>query len=263
MCYWVGSKKVREQILKHLQQNPEDEIAQLFYKTFIEPNKPIENIQLQEHFIAIGKGKPNLTVLVKEHGILKFKNMEWTLRWTYFDRKTQQNKEGRPLLNSTCEKVFWQHKDLIYKQRCVIPIDGYWEFFHQGGQTYPHFIYPSNNGLFYAGGIWNSYVDKTTGEIFENFSIITTPPNSLTHKLHNNPKAPNGSRMLLLMNYNQIIDYLDESLRKDDLKNEFFKAFPEKQMNYHPTVRFLKKEFQDYLFSPKVQEPFRYDELIA
>lgn len=263
MCYWVGSKKVREQVLKHLKQNPEDEIAQLFYKTFIEPNEPNKSLSLQEHPVAIGKGKPKLSSLVKENGILEFKNLEWTLQWSYFDRKTGQNKEGRPLLNSTCENVFWQHKDLIYSQRCVIPVDGYWEFYHFKGKTFPHFIYPSNGGLFYLGGIWNSYVDKSTGEIIETFSVITTPPNNTIKKLHNNPKAPNGARMLLILDYNQILDYLDETFTKDDIRRQFFNPYADEKMKYHPTIRFLKKENHQYLSSIKVQEPFEYPELVA
>lgn len=121
MCYWVGSKKVRESILKPFQHNPNDEISQLFYTRFVAPDNLNNTIELQERFVAIGKGKPILTVLVKEQGELSFKNMQWILQWTYFDKKSQQIKEGRLLLNASCEHVFWQHKDLVYTQRCIVP----------------------------------------------------------------------------------------------------------------------------------------------
>jgi putative SOS response-associated peptidase YedK len=262
MCYWVGSKKVREVLLKQKQQNPEDEIPQLFYNTFIEPKEPNNKIELKEHFVAIGKAKPQLTALIKEQGRLKFKNLKWTLHWNYFDSKTRQTKEGRPLLNSTCENVFWQHKDLIYSNRCVIPIDGYWEFYHFNGQTYPYFIKPTGDGLFYLGGIWNAYVDKQTGEISDTFSVISTPPNRIAEKLHNNPKAPNGPRMLLILDYEQIGDYLDESLKKEALQNNFLKPYSTEKMKFHPTIRFLKKEYLEYIASERVQEPFAYPELV-
>ncbi|MGE4287344.1 MAG: SOS response-associated peptidase family protein [Salinivirgaceae bacterium] len=263
MCYWVGSKKVRESILKHFQQDPNDEISQLFYTSFVAPDNPNSTHELQEYFVAVGKSKPMLTALVKEHGVLSFKNIQWTLQWTYFDKKSQQIKEGRPLLNSSCEKVFWQHKDLIYTQRCIIPIDGYWEFFHFNGTTFPHFIYPANKDLFYIGGIWNTYSDKQTGEITDTLSILTTPPNKIARKLHNNPKAPNGSRMLLILDYQQIHHFLDESLNSHELRTHFFKPYPDEKMLYHPTIQFLKKENREWQASIKVQEPFNYTELIA
>ncbi|MDA3894373.1 MAG: SOS response-associated peptidase family protein [Salinivirgaceae bacterium] len=263
MCYWVGTRKIREVLLQQLQKNPQDEIPQLFYKTFIDPPKPENGLELMEHPVAVGKAKPVITTLAKYKGEYKFTNRAWTLNWNFWDSKTKQEKAGRPLLNSRSENVFWQHKDLIYSKRCIIPVDGYWEFFHFKGQTYPYFIYPEHGGLFYLGGIWNEYVDKTTGEVIEGFSIITTPPNALTSKLHNNPKAHDGSRMLLIVDENQIHKFLDESLSKTEISKQFFKPYAAEKMKYHSTIRFLKKEFADYVNSGKVQESFEYPELVA
>ena len=61
MCYWVGTKKVREEMEKRFKAaGANDEIAQLFYKAFIE--KP--NNEFKEFYVAIGKGKPTLTTLI-------------------------------------------------------------------------------------------------------------------------------------------------------------------------------------------------------
>ena len=261
MCYWVGSKKVREAMKRQFQEDPEDEIAQLYYKTFIASDKK-EILKPQEYWVAIGKSKPLLTVAVVEEGQLKFKDLSWTLEWTYKDYKTGEIKQGRPLLNSTCENVFWQHKDLIYRKRCIIPVDGYFEFYHFKGNTYPHFIYPKDKGVFYLGGIWNSSVNRETGEISETFSFITTPPNPITQKLHNNPKAPSGPRMLLILDKKNASKFLDYKLTKDEIKS-FFKPIDPQNMEYHPTIRFLKKEFLEFINTPKVQEPFYYPELEA
>jgi putative SOS response-associated peptidase YedK len=214
-----------------------------------------------EYYVAIGKGKPLLTTLVKEEGSLQFRNMKWTLPYTYFDKKTNSN-TTRELLNSTAERVFFQHKSLIYKQRCLIPIDGYFEYHHFQGDTYPYFIYPTKKDLFYAGGIWEREVDQETGEVFDMFSIITTPPNPLIGKIHNNPKAPNGPRMLLLIPGEDALNYLDENLNTNQIK-ELLKPLNDTEMKAHTVARFLKKEFVDYINSPRVQEYFEYPELAA
>ena len=253
-------KKVREELFRRFQENPDDEIAQLYYHTFMSPGKENASFQPKEYYVAIGKGNPELTVLTRENKQLVFKNIAWGLKWSYTNREGKTT--HRELLNSTCEKVFWQHKDIIYQNRCVVPIDGYYEFYHFQGDKYPHFLYPKGTGLFYAGGIWDTSVNKDTGEVSETLSIITTPPNAITGKLHNNPKAPNGPRMLLLIHPDKVLDFLDPELRQNEIKS-YFQPFEETKMQYHPVVKFLKKENSEYLDSPRVQEQFIYPELVA
>jgi putative SOS response-associated peptidase YedK len=255
MCYWVGTKNVREKLLKQAGKDPEDEIPQLFYNTFLTDNQK----EFKEYFIAIGKGKPVLTTLVKNNNKLQFKDMQWTLPYSYFDKKT--NREiTRELLNSTCERVFFQHKDIIYSKRCLVPIDGYFEYHHFKEETYPYFIYPSDDDLFYAGAIWNSSINKETGEVRDTFSIITVPPNRLITQIHNNPKAPNGPRMLLLMKKEKALEYLIESLTANDLK-ALFTPLDESTMKAHTVLRFQRKEYFEFLQTPKVREYFEYSEL--
>lgn len=257
MCYWVGTKKVREEMIRRYKEGPQDEIAQLFYETFIVNN----NMDYKEQYVAIGKGKPVLTTLIKESGKMQFRNMQWTLPYSYQDSKTNSIVK-RELLNSTCERLFFQHKELIFKQRCIVPIDGYFEYYHLNGETYPYYIYPKEGGLFYAGGIWGRKVDEGTGEIWESFSIITTSPNPMVARIHNNPKAPNGSRMLLLVPEDKTKSYLDENLQTKEIK-EFFTPFDADKMNAHPVIRFQRKEFAQFVNTPKVLERCEYPELVA
>lgn len=252
MCYWVGTRKVRKTLLEEHQKDIQYEIPQLYYNTYEDPKTKIQAPEFQEHPVAIGKGEPLLTTIVNDDGKLKFKNLKWTLRWTWFDKKSQQTKEGRPLLNSMCENVFWQHKELIYSNRLVLPINGYWEFRHDKGKTHPHYIYHSEGDLLYLGGIWNEMIDTNTGEIVETFSIISTPPNKTAKILHNNPKAPNGSRMLLIMDKEKVSNFLDPNLSKDKLKTQFFLPYPDENIKHHETVRFLTREFHHYQFLDEV-----------
>lgn len=257
MCYWVGTKRVREEMRRRYKEQPEDEIAQLFYEAYLGNN----NTDFKEHYVAIGKGKPTLTALVKEKGQLKFQNMQWTLPFSYVDKKTQKT-ITRELQNSICERVFFQHKDIIYNKRCLVPIDGYFEYYHLNKETYPYYIQPRESGIFYAGGIWDKKEDPKTGVMIDSFSIITTPPNPLTGKIHNNPDAPNGSRMLLLIKPDDAIEYLNENLKTEEIK-KFFKPYNEKEMKAHTVLRFQRKENFHYFNTPKVQEYYEYPELVA
>lgn len=260
MCYWVGSRKVREALYKQFQENPDDEIAQLYYQNFLASAAP-PPVNYQEHWVAVGKSHPQLTVITRENGVFRFRNIIWGLEWSYYNPSTGKE-YSRKLLNSTCEKVFWQHKNIIYSRRCIIPADGYFEFYHFKGNTYPHFLHPKNYPAFFLGGIWDSVVNSETGEVKETLSIITTPPNELTRFLHNNPDAPNGPRMLLILEPGKVTEFLRENLRQNEIAS-YFKPFPAEEMAYHPTVRFLKREYAHLINTPSVQEPFYYPELVA
>jgi putative SOS response-associated peptidase YedK len=96
--------------------------------------------------------------------------------------------------------------------------------------------------------------------VTEVFSILTIPPNELARKLHNNPKSPNGSRMLLLLTADRIPGYLNPEASKEDLQ-KLFQPMPAEQMDAYPTPRFLKKEFADRLNTPFVRERIDYPEL--
>ena len=255
MCYWVGTKKVREEMLRRLQQDPNDEIAQLFYKTFVGKAE----LPFKEYYVAIGKGRPEISVLMhdKEKG-LQFSNMIWGLPWSYTNPKTGKS-YSREMINSTCEKIFFVHRDVVFTRRCVIPLDGYYEFFHFSNEVYPHFMKPKE-GLFFVAGVWDESVDKETGEVTANFSIITTPPNPLAEKLHNNPKAPNGPRMLLILPNEKVLDYLDPNASKEDL-TRLFVPYDESLMEAYPTVRFLRKEFTARIGTEEVRKKVDYPEL--
>jgi putative SOS response-associated peptidase YedK len=249
MCYWIGTNNTKKGMSDFVENNPmwNSEII-LKLKAF----------NFQEQYVAIGKGKPNLTVIANSNDGPAPKNMEWTLPYEYTDKEGKHIK--RELLNSTCEQVFFQHKDQIFTKRCLVPIQGYFEFYHFGGKTYPHFLRPTDNSIFLAGGIWDQYLDEKTGELKDTFSIITTPPNSTTEKLHNNPKAPNGPRMLLLLEKYSALDYLNPDLKTNEIK-EFFKPYEASKMKSYPVIQFLKKENLELLGTERVTEPVAYSEL--
>lgn len=255
MCYWVGTKKVREAILKRKESGNWDELDQLFYDTFFAR----QDKQFQEHYIAIGQGKPTLTTLSKDNGQFSFKNMQWTLPYPYTDKDGKL--VTRELVNSTCEKAFFQHKDQIYSKRCLIPIDGYVEYFHHLGDTFPHYIYPkSKDDIFFAAGIYDFEISKKTGEETGMFSIFTTTPNPFVARIHNNPKAPNGPRMLVLIPREKALDYLDETKDQKAIKS-FFAPFNQDQMQAHTILRFQRKENAVHFNTSKLLDYCEYPEL--
>ena len=71
-----------------------------------------------------------------------------------------------------------------------------------------------------------------------------------------------GPRMLLLIPVNNALNYLNENLNTNQIK-EFIKPYNENEMKAHTVLRFQRKEFAEYINSPKVQEFHNYPELAA
>ena len=63
-------------------------------------------------------------------------------------------------------------------------------------------------------GLWDEWINKKTGELFNSFSIITTKANQLMQKIHNNPKLPEG-RMPVIINNEEEDQWLKAENKND------------------------------------------------
>ena len=82
----------------------------------------------------------------------------------------------------------------------------------------------------------------------------------MARKIHNSPKAPNGPRMPLILEMEQVPEYLDNTLKKEQIQ-EFLQAFPDEKLKYHPVWRFLKKENVANANSAQSRMPVEYPDL--
>jgi putative SOS response-associated peptidase YedK len=73
-------------------------------------------------------------------------------------------------------------------KRCIIPVAGFFEWQHIGNKKIPWYIYNADNEIMSLAGIYDRWVENTTGEIYTTFSIITTDANELMAEIHNSKK---------------------------------------------------------------------------
>lgn len=76
----------------------------------------------------------------------------------------------------------------IKTNRCLIPVHGFFEWQHGIGKKIPHYIYLPDQEIFSLAGIYDTWLDRLTGEIMNSFSIITVQANPLMEKIHNSQK---------------------------------------------------------------------------
>lgn len=176
----------------------------------------------------------------------------WGLIPHWVKNEKQAAEISRITLNARAESLFEKpsFKESILNRRCLVPVDGFFEWKHVGKKKYPYFVHLKNTRAFALGGIWDEWVNSKTGEIIKSFSIITTEANPLMAEIHNSKK-----RMPLI-------------LLKDIEKLWLSKDLPAEEIK--PMLRPVSQEYME-AYTVKINSsgsdsassllPFRYEEL--
>lgn len=95
----------------------------------------------------------------------------------------------------------------VLNNRCLVIADAFyeWQWLDERGKNKQKYeIHLPNNELFAFAGLWDNWVDTTTGEIITSYTIITTEANELLSKIHNSKK-----RMPVIIDMDNEIDWLE------------------------------------------------------
>jgi putative SOS response-associated peptidase YedK len=199
MCYNVSAKKISKETEKQFKVkiDPAVTVPSNYYVSgFTQPLLPIISTLQPELITAFNWG------LIPD------------FCKTELDAKDMQLKT----LNAKSETVFTlpSFKNSIREKRCLVIVDGFYEWRTIGKQKYPYFIHYKDSDVFAMGGIFNDWVNKQTGEQTKTFSIITTPANALMNKIHNTkmrmpfilPKGTERDWLNINLKDNEIIDLM-------------------------------------------------------
>lgn len=90
-------------------------------------------------------------------------------------------------LNARSETVFEKpsFRSAIKDRRGLLILDGFVEWQHNSSRKQPYYIKPQSESVLLLGGIWEDWLDKSTGEVRRSFSILTTQANTLMSVIHN------------------------------------------------------------------------------
>jgi len=88
-------------------------------------------------------------------------------------------------LESLKESGSWKH--LLGKKHCVIITDGFYEWKkldEKGKKKQPYLIRMKGMRFTLMAGLWDTWIDKNTGELISSCTIITRPANNEMKSLH-------------------------------------------------------------------------------
>lgn len=155
------------------------EIADLFGLAYdLSRPRPADALRVN---VAPGMRIPVLRVM---HGRRELAELHWGLipHWN-----TQPKPTG--YANARAETVAEKpaFRDAFRYRRCLIPINGFFEWQRNGSMKQPYFFRSAGGGLLVCAGIWDRWAHPAG--VVETVAILTVPANELIRPLHDRMPA--------------------------------------------------------------------------
>jgi putative SOS response-associated peptidase YedK len=242
MCYKLTTAK---QLLE------KEKLLQEYINAFYSLNQE----DLERVYYYDGFAHPNLPVVTVERP-----DTVQYFRWGFIPVWAKDSKTAAEMsvmcLNAVSETIFEKpaFRSSVDK-RCLVLVTGFYEWRHAGKEKYPYFIKLKNKELFYIGGLYNTWADKETGEIYNTVTLLTTPANPLMETIHNTKK-----RMPLILNEEMAGIWLSD-LPSSEIK-ELMQPYDEHEMEAWTISKLITNRNANKNV-PEIQAPHIYPELVS
>ena len=166
-------------------------------------------------------------------------------------------------LNARGEEMFEKpsFKSAAKNRRCLVIVDGFFEYHWKNGASYPHHIYLKNDEPIALAGLWETW-ELEDQDIHRNtFAIVTTKANPMMAHIHNKPKGSLEPRMPLIIPKELEDEWLKpvtDPLDLEELKT-LLKPYDEDEMQSHTVIKLKGKQAVGN--DPKAVEKVFYPEL--
>lgn len=205
MCYNVKAS-LEAQLKRAREQGDADLIAQI--------QDQMAKYEVENYYHTNGFDHKPFLVYQKEDVVIA----NWGLVPNWIKSVDDKHEIWNKTLNARGESL-WEKpafKDSARNSRCLICIDGFYEYHHFRNKSYPFFIQPKSEDGLTLGGLSSEWLNPENGEVLTTFTIVTTEGNSLLSKLHNNPKLKQA-RMPLILNNEQQEVWLNDEVKSKEL----------------------------------------------
>ena len=128
--------------------------------------------------VAPGQNNP---VITKDNRVTALSIMRWGLVPNWSNVPNPKIKPINARAETLSEKPSF--RDLLLKQRCLVPADGYFEWQVTGTDKIPHYIHLPDMSAFAFAGIWDNWKGNNHNPFFS-YTIITTKAAEPIHYIH-------------------------------------------------------------------------------
>lgn len=199
---------------------------------------------------------PHISAVVKKEDGRYLTSFKWGLIPSWIKSEEDANKIRTQTVNAMSETAFEKpsFRSAIKSRRCIIPVNGFFEWMHKGKSKFPHFIYNKSNSLLNLAGIYETWINQDTGEEIRTCSILTTAANKMMSEIHNVKK-----RMPVMIDESDIDVYLDPKAEKQTIA-DLCRTREDLPLAAHPISKLITSRTEDPN-RPELLEPYKYPEL--
>lgn len=158
-----------------------------------------------------------------------------SFRWGLIPSWAKEKKIGARTFNARSETAGDKpmFRSSFTKRRCIIPVDGFYEWERKAKGKLPHYIHSSDGGPLPAAGLWSVWNDPETDERIVSCTILTGTPNNLIDKLHD--------RMPVIMPPDRWDTWLDRDLTDKDAVKDLMGVYPAELMSEYAVSTLVNK----------------------
>ncbi len=148
-------------------------------------------------------------------------------------------------MNARSESIYEKKtfRDSFKYRRCIIPINGFYEWEKDDKEKVPHLVSDIKNDYLALAGIWDEYFDVDLNMKIVTVALITCDANDKLAKIHH--------RMPVILEKKDFTTWLKD----EDLKevNSLFKIYPNDKIDIYEVTREVNKVlFDDIVCISKV-----------
>lgn len=148
------------------------------------------------------------------------------LRWGLIPSWSKDPSHAYSMINARSETLFEKpsFKKPFQRQRCIVPVSGFYEWQKMGKAKIPYYIRALDQEVMGFAGLFDKWEDPH-GESLFTFTIITTPANDLLQPLHD--------RMPVILKKKDYADWLDPLYEDYDILQAMLKPYPNERMSLY------------------------------
>lgn len=163
----------------------------------------------------------HISAVIRQNG----QNIIESFLWGLIPSWAKDPSIGNKLINTRAESVHEKpsFRDAFKKRRCLIIVNGFYEWKKEGKRKIPLYFYLKSGKPFGLAGLYESWMSPARKQI-NTCTIITTEANSLISPIHD--------RMPVIIPKEQEKIWLDEKTEDKSILLPILKPYPAGEMDY-------------------------------
>ncbi len=234
MCFTVNVNIVKEELEKK------------FGASFIDHEKYRPSYYYHAHSL------PELPVTAIYNDEPEIRMLRWGLIPGWTEGEEEAGKIRYMTFNARAETLDAKPSfaDSYLKRRCLIPVMGFYEWQHKGGEKIPWYIYSPDKKILMLAGLYDRWIDHRGGNSIMSFTVVTSAANNMLSEIHNTKK-----RMPVIIRDGKEKEWLSGQTDRHDL-DAMLAPLPDECLRAHTISPLITRGLDRN--NPDLIKPYRY-----